>query len=779
MVITKLIIYKSNRLKLLKKKEFTLIPKANVEILTGPSGIGKSTIMEYLLPWPIDKSDFNPGGYRELHITYNNNEYVVTSNSKGEHSITKNGISVCKGTTRKEYIHTIEEEFSLSMFLFKILTGKIAFTSISPSMRKEWVSLISPVNLSFAYKFYENVKSDLRDLNGSKKITESKLSDFSYTDEEEKTIKRLKAERDSLLFIKDHLLKRNYSELDSTVLEKIKTLVSSIKTALRKLKDYDEYKALERFENKLARMNTLIDTVKSKIEHLKKTTSFDIEELSRKIKDLQYRCNEIESINYLNIAVDNISSLYGYINSKDVSTVLEELRNSEVDITGIDEFTMAYGQIKMKRETLKKDIDVLNGEILGLRDAKNNNDVLCPKCGTSFNPNYSEEKMKYKERELAKKRKNFERVDRLYKKLEEMDGKLRNRINAYKWLKSFFLGDTELTRISRNKGLFKNENEEAEILDNDLPEKLDSLLTDVIVYLNKSKDLPVLCNRLTEYEVKYKTISGINEKIITDNKKRLERYNHQLNRLYRLRKIYLDKVDEKKREESLRAKLNREYQQLEALKEYKTTYDEYRENLPIRIMSKYVVDKVTILLKEIEKEISDIQSRKDRVTTYIAILEETNNKIAILEELLRVMDPRTGLIARSIESSLGVILNSVNSILEETFFYPIRVTMDRSNIDYKFGLVIDNAEGKQDISMGSSGQKEIVDFAFLLTTYMLLKLPFPILLDEIGHRIDPVNRQRLFNYIMKIEELYPNQIFMVSHNEFNQTNSSRIHVIKL
>jgi recombinational DNA repair ATPase RecF len=104
--------------------------------------------------------------------------------------------------------------------------------------------------------------------------------------------------------------------------------------------------------------------------------------------------------------------------------------------------------------------------------------------------------------------------------------------------------------------------------------------------------------------------------------------------------------------------------------------------------------------------------------------------------------------------------------------------MDDGVLDYTFPLVVD---GKEVPGLGSTGQQEIINLAFMIVARQYLNIvDYPLYLDEVGMHLDVAHRIALMNYINAIKEnRLCSHIFMVNHYTDAQSALSNYNVIVL
>ncbi|MNV91375.1 hypothetical protein D3C71_1858630 [compost metagenome] len=87
-------------------------------------------------------------------------------------------------------------------------------------------------------------------------------------------------------------------------------------------------------------------------------------------------------------------------------------------------------------------------------------------------------------------------------------------------------------------------------------------------------------------------------------------------------------------------------------------------------------------------------------------------------------------------------------------------------MDYKFPVEIEGVDnGPEDVSKTSRGQKEMINFAFVLLVMFYLRLTdYPLYLDELGSTFDETHKINVMNFIKDLVESKGfSQVFMISH----------------
>lgn len=770
MRVIRLEIFKCDRFKLTEKDLFIFTPEKDIEIISGTSGIGKSTLLEYSLPYPKEKGDFLEGGYCILELSHAGSIYIISSNYKGEHSISKDDIFLSKGRTRKEMIQVAEEEFGLTMELFKILSGRQSFTSSSPAQRKDWISLLATVDLTYAFGVYKRITDRIKDLKSTIKVTNLKIVELDFSSKLKDEIIEVGKEVDDLDFLRTEILSRNYKEFNPSIEEDIRTTIRECKSLQSRLLPIETFTFIKDVSFKLERVVRRIEYIEEEIDKASDIIDLDVTDLIVRKSDLEDKVKMIELSNYLSIPVEAIDSLNIYLSNSHSVSFITKLSNLYISFTDRDNFIDLYHTTKLQMEIRVRSLEQLRDKLDVLKDMKNKDSVSCPKCSTTFRPGYNEVIEMNLLKQIEEDKNKLLSVELKFKTLDEEYIRLKELEEILEGLKYFIKSNTYLNALSSL---------EVNIFNRELSGELSTFINSILVYLSIAEDLPTINNEIREIDNKVSIVTSLNEKTAEKNNRLVERLNKNLNRYNRLKSKYLEYNGLLEKDLSLKVEIEK---RIEKLRAYKPLKDEYRSAMEDRFIKDIMDDFIITInerlnyLKDKLKKYNDIGNKAE---VYGSIIEECKSTLLPLINIAKGLDPKTGLIAKSIESFLGEIISHVNIILNEVFFYPIEISMDYTLLDYKFLLTVRETRPVPDISLGSTGQKTIINLAFLIVTYKMLGLPFQYLFDEVTGNIDKFHRNRLFNYILSLSETVDNQIFLVTHNDVGKLETSSTRVTNL
>jgi hypothetical protein len=187
-------------------------------------------------------------------------------------------------------------------------------------------------------------------------------------------------------------------------------------------------------------------------------------------------------------------------------------------------------------------------------------------------------------------------------------------------------------------------------------------------------------------------------------------------------------------------------------------------------------------------DIRAILSKKNHLLISAYELKEDHTRLAeeleAYKELSRELSPTTGVIAEIMREYLDNFLGEINKIIGFVWEYPLSVKscgVETVGLDYKFPLVVSDLDTPIDISEGSQGQKDIINFAFTIVAMAYMGLQdYPIYMDEVGASFDHKHRGNLINYIKTlIESRQCSQLFMVNHYSSDHGGLSHTNTLVL
>lgn len=762
---------------------FEYTPTSPYQIILGTNGSGKSSVLGELNPMPAEAKDFVKDGYKEIKITHRGSEYILISTFKSgnKHQFLKDGEELNPGGTLTVQREIVRREFGIYADLQDLLLGRDRFTSMSPSRRREWVTLLSSVDYSYAMGVYDKLKSHGRDNQGALKhdslrLTQetkalSGLGDLSEL--KEKNIK-WREELNALLLSrpsKTKDLSSLYADFDrlSTALENEgRMLLDSIPRNPQGFTSFDHVQEyLNSVSQEISSVKSLLEHYGSEYKEFEEITValegevLDIDALESKYKLFQATIAQKEAdLKYIRQLDDPESVL---IDLESALPSLVELFGSLPDNSErvfsksrIEEARSAHNTLSYDAGKFINRVAIIDQKLQHMAEAR---DQECPKCGYIWKPGYSEiEEKKY----IAIKTEcetNLKRIDTDTKRIETY-------LEEASEYSRRFLQFKQLTQsYPRLKPLWDD------ILEHE--RHLKSPKIHIPFLYQFKEDVGVL----KEISVLKKDSEHLLELLEKDKLKRGEGSTRFEERLARLKDAIQAATEELK---SLQANYTAAKLYQSKAKVWHDKYG-YSENQLTRFIETYKDTLEAERAQEIDgavhrhqTQMAVAESKITQQTTLqgiVADLEKSHTKLSQDQEaykaILKALSPTEGLIADQLNGFINCITAQLNSVIASVWTYDMRVLPcgnESGELDYKFPMDI-QTNTVADVGLGSTAQQEIIDFAFKITVMLYLNLQeFPLYLDELGATFDEQHRTNVMQFVKRLVDTgYSRQAFIISH----------------
>lgn len=172
MYIKKLTVKGYKRILLSDIRSLTINIESPYQVILGTNGSGKSSLLRELSPLPGNPKDYLKGGMKEITIEHEGNQYVLRSEyqgSKHHHYFLKNEEEKNDGHTITVQKELVKHEFGITDEMHDLLTGKLRFTHMSPSKRREIITAMSDTDLTYAMGVFKKLSGIARDNQGTVK----------------------------------------------------------------------------------------------------------------------------------------------------------------------------------------------------------------------------------------------------------------------------------------------------------------------------------------------------------------------------------------------------------------------------------------------------------------------------------------------------------------------------------------------------------------------------------------------------------------------------------
>lgn len=760
-------------------------PDSHFQIIIGTNGSGKTSLLREASPLPGHHKHFAKGGMKEFICIKDGNRFRLVSDftNGNEHFFYINdGPNLNEGKKITAQLQLVSEHFNgYDKDLHELIISEehCRFTNMSTAERRKWFTRLNTSDMTYALRFYSDIKNKIRDTNGAiqhlkKRLTEeqNRFNELENIDGLDGVIGNLKTEIVSLLEIKDSNNRFTAPEAYHRLQEGLqRSLIKSHE--LKKINLSFFQNVITRFNlNNINELKQLHDRVTVNVNVLENTFQLHLKELEGMGRNLDSiknaRQGEIQILmeqkdNLVNIINEHKKHLKRFstlsVNNQfyrhSLNSVIPALRNiiMEFNVEDDDDFSkQAVIDLRNKVEAIQKYINELSLSLHTLQIRKKHiqetHSVNCPKCKHSFKPGVEDEELQSIQTNIVK---HETRIEELQEQYQELSVK--------------FLRSEEFLKTWRSYKAVVDSNEEHELLWNEL----NNLKIKVYV---KTASLPILSdweddlyvasmidnfqNELTVIENLLdsdKNVSGeVYDEFITRRANELEKEIQIINEQIHSEKELLQSLHRcsiiNDRIESIKVDLNKIYQDF--INDSKT----YASS----VSNDYINQRLVVLNKELVELESKLQEKEKFSNTINLIKGDLNSlerKHNGLKTIVNELSPTDGLIAEYLSDNIGRIIENMNNVIEDVWTYRLSILpcgIESGDLDYEFPfLVKEDDEPIDDIKEGSTAQKEMINFTFKIVAMWFLGLEnYPLYLDELGASFDYQHRTRILDLVKNL-----------------------------
>lgn len=770
----------------------------DMQIILGTNGSGKSKLFEQLSPLPPDNNLFGANGLKEIHIEHLNEKYVLSnafdSKAKAKHSFFKvsTGEELNSGGTVTVQRELVKEIFNYDDKVHAVLTGKIKFTRLSPSQRKNLLFKVSGINFDYALKLLDVVKSKHRDLVGACKHISGRVSDLKATVSNDSEVEEITKQ---LLDVANKIDKYKIlsSELGSSTydVKPLNELINKIsnldKMSKAVVKDFDSNFDIDSHasipsavdlnikaaiaESKLSSKEVELAEITNKAMELTSVSSkLDSLDDSEKEGNLLERIELMEAeLVTLNKDLEPVGGLT-LVNSDKVRNVFKKFLTLKDNYSLPAEFIESgearsivndYNDLKSKAGSITKDITHAKEKLEELIESSCIT-VMCVKCDhiNTIDPEASAENIGRLEGHIKELQVELHNIEALLNKKEPDYLRVMETSEAFNAC-SMFISSNEGDVMNLLSTLNKDKRYKSLAhLFTFNTEKTTFLLNSLISYY----DISVKRNEISKKLSLLKDYQAFKDMGIDDSLKVLEE-KHDV----------LDAEISSLRKES--SKLIKLRDNLIKMEEIKSELDLVIDSLSKAAANNLYSDISNAVNKDLEKlELKSItlSSALYNAKHSVKFLEETREELNKLESerkntklLLDALSPSTGIIGDNLRSMLTSFVSDVNDRVAAVWNYDMEILpySNPNELDFKLPFTVIDKH-ISDISEGSQGQEDIINFAITLCIMDYMKLDnYPVFMDEVGSTFDTAHSSRLIEATNDIiSRRGTSQLFMISHH---------------
>ena len=805
MKILRLYLSKYKNLELSDIREIDINFTTMLTLILGANGSGKSSLLREATPLPAVSANYHTGGVKEIELECNGLKYVLRSvlGRSPNHSFLKESedgtmVECNPGGTQSIQKELVEKELRFTPYLQRLLNGELQFTEMSPLARQDALTEISDLKLNYALGLYGRLKASRRDVVGALKHVNGKI-------EEAETELLAMGDVETLGLESDKIQRelRELLPLSVNVAPDVGRLAMLCQNSMSRLNKISASYIVNRKVVKHLGYRSVEEATEALDINAKEAyvVSSDIERNLQTIDDLGRLTNIVEAndgdVDVLIKRRDVLKKSLQAIGGGDVTiafdapldvvatdmavaskSLYDAYVSKDVNMTQCDNAT--YKECFERIYALKHDLS--SGDSVARRLEKRIGDLEatlelntnCPKCDTlipadvnATPENISSLKHKLKETQV----KNDELAERLSAQ-ESMYESYGAYVAYYKHIAGLVSGFSTLVPLWRTFGTMQE------------------LVIDVSAVVSKldkehRRLSAVVNNKAIEVELKE-----------LEDTIQLHRVALESNACQRkssaesaLEEAYVRQDELSKRKEAIQNTVN-EYRRLADMeKTYVDEFNSFKLHF-VEWANASCQEGATTRVSELQNRLGTIQvivNKKDQVAENIKLLHqdqrELNTKLKDLTVLITELSPKEGVIAEQMYGFVSGFMSKVNSIVDKIWSYTLEVGdcgFEDKGLDYKFPLIV-NGESGGELKLGSTGQKDVINFAFTIVMmgYMGLK-EYPLYMDEVGSSFDKTHRSNLNKYVkLLIDSRFCSNIFSISHYSDSFGEFSNVSVVAL
>jgi ABC-type dipeptide/oligopeptide/nickel transport system ATPase component len=774
----------SRRLMLNNIKRLHYKPTALYQIILGTNGSGKSSVVNDATPLPADPKDYIKGGMKMTKWEHEGHEYVLTSTFKGsaKHSFLKNGVELNPGGTISVQKELVWQEFRITDMIHELITGQVLFSDMSTADRRKWLTMLSDTDFTFALNMFKKYSSSARDAQGTfKELSErlvneqKKLKALGDTDEWAAEAEHLQKELEILFLSRSN---RNLSggeqriakmiDWECQMADRMLAMGNPIKGKFSSMEELnDRINTLDKEANLVKGLREWTTEALEDLHQLQKTVEGggveSLEEAEAELVRLQATVDELQThlVKWKEFGEADPRAMLNSIESvqEELSDVLRNIPNNSDKHFN----KQTVQEARDSRLDFKKNVELFANRVAKeeatLEHIAGACKTECPQCSYAWLPGISVGRQQAAEDAVIEFRQkwqdatdNLQAVEKYLEEASEFSGyfmRFRALVSNNPSLELFWNAMLDVDAVNNDpkswlaefSGFSKDARVWLEI--HTAMQRIDKLelTVDALRKSNGSEQLSVRIEQnnqkisaLTEQMIELETSRG--ELVVMRQKaEQLVQMDVQLRQGYDKSQAAFDDYVVEMRDDSI-AEVTRSYQSR------------------LAFLNGKLNEKKTIqsLLEDMERFRSEVE------------LKQKANKL-----IADILSPKDGFIAEQMSGFIAGFTEHLNAIIENVWTYQMEVQacgIESGELNYRFPVRIDgDPNGPDDVYRTSKGQKEMINFSFVLLVMFYLRLTnYPLYLDELGATFDETHRLNVMNFIKDLVESKGfSQVFMISH----------------
>jgi len=778
---------------------------SDVQLLIGGNGFGKSTLQNEFSPLPANPKHYLKTGCKKVLVEHESKRYRLESDFGKKHKHSFFDIEQDKelndGGTVTVQMDLCKRILGYDNEIHNFLKGKVKLTTMSSKERKDFFSKVSDVPIDFALKVYDSLRVEARNLAGVQKYNKQKVFDETkklLSDEKKKEfqdeivdLKATVAELTGARFNNHSPAPVHIQDLHSKIDKMSDYIVSNHLT-------YTGYSSIAELEaeiqtadkqktscsDKLRFLLEKMELHKRKLEFVNSVTEYPTAKVKEDLFELKEQIETVEHEESLH----DLSLVHDFRDKQQIEIILrafeeakrtlqESLITLPVNVNKNMADESLYIHVQNKRSQAVTALNELDNEIQNRRATithiESHDSVTCEECNHVFTPGVdvkSIPRLKQTNEQAAVEMEAFElKIKKCDDKLAELRDYRMKHENILRSLNHYNLDQLSLdidsnpcsvrTFITTDELYFTSPSSLAPRLD-----KIHELIKVKVKWFVLKEKHDHIASILQHRE--RLGITDEDAQYTTEVVKTLENEYHETANLHA---SFTDTFTQlTKMKNRLGQERTQQQQLMEMVKKLNHYYvDSVKSKVNSGIDEK--VNELSMKLYRLNETLTSCSITEGIIDHLENALKQVDDDIIIYAKLIEKLGPQKGLIGKSLISFTNYFIERMNEVIAAIWTTPLSVmpmTVSEKGFSYMFPVVTYlESNASEDVSGTSSGEAEIIDFAFMLITASCLGLSnYPLLLDEVGKYFKLEHKVRLYDYLKLLSEHNKaSTIVLISH----------------
>lgn len=767
-------------------------PVSPYQVITGKNGSGKSTLLQLLTAYDPEAGDYHKNGLLRTKIQTAEESFEVVcdiNNGVKYQFLTEEGDNLNTGGTRVVQRELYAKHLGMTDDIYDILTNKVRLTRLSPQKRQEIFSRVAGTDMTFAYRVYNDLKRNLRDVTGAKRVLEETLvkrqaqdlSDEEYAVLEKRMEEYQQTATELLQEYRSDIDQRPADNIDQTLLQ-LDRFISDLDrdfnarwfgTPISAKSKADFQRLLQEDEQRLSNLQVegrqqqeRYDDLSSMLKRLTDSSSDNLEQLNEERQRLEKHLAHLQNAEYYaTLHYENPVRAQQALKAilPDLQLAFQTLPLNEDKQFGAKALADTQSRIQNGRQQLNA-VNMEKSRVEArIEHLQTEHSTSCPKCGfnsTAEKRDVEVARLQEQQQALNTKVANYETALR---KLEADALQIQDYIDQYKNIMSYERSNPVLkpffTELFQRGSIFT-------------PGSLVGPSGLLYADLEKYAQQEEVTTRLNEVN---RILEGLRRNDITGTQELHQRLGELSKAVEHNTYHQVDLAESLRRRKGLMRSADL-YETF--IDQSVNTHNRLEQELELGTQALFnnirrvIIEDLQGHIGNLSKELNDARSNRESIRDLERQLADLTQDISGYTLAIAKMSPASGLIANHMFGAINDFIAEMNAVIARVWSYPMSILPcklgEDAQLNYLFPVEVAYADTLvKDIAMTSDGQLEIIDFAFKIVALMQLGAQgIPLLMDETDRPMEPIHKAKLMNYVKElIETGHFSQVFIVSHHE--------------